>query len=358
MALDFPGASADFVTTGDASPASIEMTLSAWVYLDALPPNTLFYFYVAKGAGQEYEIGTNWLGNAIFNIKAGGVSYGASSGNGAVSASSWIHLLGYRVNQGGNNLFIEVDGTPGANPNNSGVVAITDTALNTLLGRWSANGSGTPFDGRLAEVAIWNRALTIAERVIIRSTTPRGPLNIDTTGLLAYWPLTENQGLIARDISGPFPGSLGGAVGWDASTPLVLPGLIETSGQKFLLQVKTNGQFTKLAEQTSLKLPRLIIEAETTSKDSASWREGLQVMRRWATEVEGMYIEDDAPILTLESAYNNLSLVDIRVITPSFVVYDGTATVTDFNTVGPHDDIMRATARLTGSGILTKVPLI
>lgn len=78
----------------------------------------------------------------------------------------------------------------------------------------SEDGPNLGVKGNMANVAIWNRALTYQEVSAAMNRLPA-----DRSGLLGYWMLNEGEGSVARDLSGKgHHGRISGA-GWDTEGP-------------------------------------------------------------------------------------------------------------------------------------------
>lgn len=84
------------------------------------------------------------------------------------------------------------------------------------IGRWRGP-PGLDFDGKVAEVRVWNRALSGEE---IRKNM-NASLKGDEDGLVGYWPLNEGEGNVAHDLAQNNHGRLTGAVEWCLIQPFV-----------------------------------------------------------------------------------------------------------------------------------------
>jgi hypothetical protein len=62
---------------------------------------------------------------------------------------------------------------------------------------WTSYGSSQRFNGRIAEVRLWNRALTTSELQL-------GLCGVDpeSDGLVAYWKMNEGTGYVFNDATG------------------------------------------------------------------------------------------------------------------------------------------------------------
>ena len=156
MAYDFNGAN-QYLEVATAV-ANRPCTMAAWGYLDTIDgfardivsvssKSTLSVLRLNVNIGGQYRIADQGNVNAVAN----GV---------IVSAGSWNHYAG--VFASGSSRTPYTNGVAGTE-NTTSVAAITPTV--TSIGAWF-QGTSSPiqfFDGRIAEVGIWNTALTAAE---------------------------------------------------------------------------------------------------------------------------------------------------------------------------------------------------
>ena len=212
MSLVFPGGVNNYVKDGDVSPASIELSISLWVWLDTVTGQQSL---VSKT--DEYQMFA-FGDDAYFTVKVGGSVFQAHLDD-SLSTGSWIHIVGWRVNQAGTNMFVEVDGVGGTTVG-SLQGTINDNANDFYMGVFESGGRSQPFDGRLAQIAIWTRALTSGERAILR-TLGKTPDDVSDTDRLAYWPANDGSGSTVTDEENSFDGTLFGNVTWGPTFPPV-----------------------------------------------------------------------------------------------------------------------------------------
>lgn len=193
MARSFNG-STDKIAAGISSvlrPANISVAL--WAYPTALTNGKTLLGY-DKGQGQAYNlsIGIITAGNIEFNTYDGASWFSASGLSSLLTANAWNHLVG---TYNGTTLKLYVNGTQ------TGTTA-TPSSLNytgpngLFFGDYDNNGLGANFySGRLADIGIWNTALTQGEI----SALARGVRChvIRRPNLLAYWPL---DGLVSPEV--------------------------------------------------------------------------------------------------------------------------------------------------------------
>ncbi len=130
------------------------------------------------------------------------------------------------------------------------------------------------------------------------------------------------------------------------------------TGISFLVYVNTGTDaspvWTVVAGQRGANLNMSLDEADTTSKDSSGWHEGLPTIRSWSIDFDALLIQGDAGLTALENMFMNKSQVKIQLQTPAASTYTGKATLTDFSYDAPHDGEATASGSLTGTGALTK----
>ena len=181
MAYDFNGTN-QFLEVGSAV-VNRPCTMAAWTYLDNV-----------AGARDIVSVSSK-TALAVLRLNIGGTQYRIADqgnvnavANGAiVSAGSWNHYAGVFVS--GSSRTPYTNGVAGAE-NTTSVAAITPTV--TSIGAWF-EGTSSPiqlFDGRIAEVGIWNIALTAAEIASLADGMTCD--NIRPQSLVFYAPLVRS----------------------------------------------------------------------------------------------------------------------------------------------------------------------
>jgi len=154
MAYDFNGTN-QFLEVGSAV-ANRPCTMAAWAYLDNVTSPRDFVSVSSKTTLAVLRL--NVLDTQFRIADQGNVN--AVANGGTVSANVWNHYAG--VFASGSSRTPYTNGVAGAE-NTTTVAAITPTFSN--IGAFYA-GTSTPiqfFDGRMAEIGIWNAVLTAAE---------------------------------------------------------------------------------------------------------------------------------------------------------------------------------------------------
>lgn len=185
MARDFPGNTSNYLSIGDLAqfefPGSRLISVSAWVRRPTAASN---YYAVSKfevaAASQEYALYVNSSLQATFVTSngAGSLSLVAESGV-LVKANTWTHICGVQNNTE-NRCYV------------NGQSTVSDPTPQILAGTTAPLQIGLSqttevWQGQIAEVAIWNFALSSAE---ITSLASGGcPMNVQWPSLAGYWPL-------------------------------------------------------------------------------------------------------------------------------------------------------------------------
>lgn len=188
MAKDFDGTNDILKRGSPVTTATDNFTMSCWFNPDvALPANTKYMFVngvISGTGGNGWDLNMQTSGVARFDL----VFVAAVTGTTALSTGTWYHLLGVR-NSGTSRLYVNgtEEGTSIANaPNtpsdNASIGARTDPVA----------GDARHVDGKIAECAIWTRALSTTE--ISELADGVSALSLITRGsLAAYLPLGRND---------------------------------------------------------------------------------------------------------------------------------------------------------------------
>lgn len=176
---------------------SAGITVEAWVRYDSFP-NWSRVMDFGGGSGQDNILlandGTSTTARLNIHNGAAGSATSSVPGSSALATGTWIHICA-TVDASGNGKFYKNGAQFGS--------TVTGLALPTNVNRtsnfigksnWPSDGG---FNGRIANLRIWKRALS-ANQVGDNFTSSR-PL--DPEGLVGYWKLDEGSGTVARDSS-------------------------------------------------------------------------------------------------------------------------------------------------------------
>ena len=215
-ALEFDGVD-DFVAVPDNPALSPKhITIAAWIY-----PENLSHNVQIVGKWRMYNIG----GEYIFDNKNNNdalrfaATFGGNnfipiySDDAVLHTNAWQHVA---VTWDGLNCVFYVNGE-NAGEDNSAAGDLPDSDNSVYIGRnynWGSGGP-RPFDGKIDEVTIFNRALSAEEIQTLMHTRP----DTDDSNLVAYWDFDEGSGQIAYDSAGGNDGVLGDANTPDGSDP-------------------------------------------------------------------------------------------------------------------------------------------
>lgn len=195
--LGFNGTSSDVSISDNSSLDTITaaVTLSVWVKpypnpaavqgivtkdISGVPTNAPYSITIATSGDFQFSIISS------SNTGFSGTNFGIKPSWGV-----WQHLI---LVYDGANITRYVNGVlAGATPNTTNI-ATTTTPL--WIGQ-QKNGFSRFFKGRIAQVGLWNRALSVSE---LNALYTKGLL--PNNGLVAYYPLTEGAGTTAYDLSG------------------------------------------------------------------------------------------------------------------------------------------------------------
>lgn len=154
MARDFNGTSSDYLQTGRASTATDNMTFCCWVNPALTAEGTpMINGYDGGGGGDGYSINVEASGNVRV-----GISFIAwVNSNVTISSSTWAHVLGTRKSTTWK-CYVDGDGSS-SSTSTSAPSSPSDYYTVGMSPNSSGAASGRYFDGAVAEVAFWDRAL-------------------------------------------------------------------------------------------------------------------------------------------------------------------------------------------------------
>lgn len=174
------------------------ITVEAWVRFDSFPSWSRILDF-GNGAPSDSLVFANdgTTGSLKFNVHNGTSVVASSSvgGSSAVTVGVWTHVCA-TIDANGNGKFYKNGAQLGSTVTGQPrPTTVNRTSCYLGKSNWSSDAA---FNGRLAQVRIWKRALS-AEQVSDHYSTSRP---MDTTGLVGWWRLDEGSGTTARDYSG------------------------------------------------------------------------------------------------------------------------------------------------------------
>lgn len=203
-AMDFDG-SDDYVSVGPSIPATSQMTVCGWIYLDAVSSSdneldgSIFSPSVASGNDDLILLWYNVIGiddNNTFTFNVGSPVITDNRIDAIFEAQSqrWYSVCG---TMNGANREIFVDGISRGSRSDATLTSYDGYSSDSRIGSWSA-ASTMSHEGFLDDVRIYNRALSASE--IESLSKSRSRLAI-TDGLVGWWRLDE--GTDEATASGP-----------------------------------------------------------------------------------------------------------------------------------------------------------
>lgn len=210
MARAFPGSGTNYYNVGDVAPIDITgtaLTVACWHKPTTTPGQSIVAKSNAAGTNSQYDL--QLLSNVVrfFIGNAGGGSIDAVSGATTVTTGAWHHLCGVKNGTGAGALKVYLDGAQ----DGSGTSNLTIANSTQPLRFGTASDLTTcQTNGPLAEIAIWDVALSAAEIAALAKGV--SPLLIRRDHLKGYWPLYA-VGSTEADLSGgASPASLTGTI--------------------------------------------------------------------------------------------------------------------------------------------------
>lgn len=192
MAYLFDDASSQYLTGNFTMGVGRPITISAWVYVDALTADmTAVSIGDTSSAQNFWQLLIRSNGTGRFRAaSSSGVQ--AATTTATASLNTWHSLIGVEVSN--NNRYVWLDGSSGQNTN---LVNVAPSPTDTRIGARADDGTNPDyFSGRVAEVAVWNGLLT--PDAVQSLAAGADPTQIQPGILVEYWPLIRS----ARGIYG------------------------------------------------------------------------------------------------------------------------------------------------------------
>ena len=197
MAADFNGTSSIIQTTAHGLTA-YPVTFACWIQAENMTAtrSPLSMGNTTTGSnGFSIEVSTS--GTVTVRVLSGGLNSSATStATVGTGGTSWNHVCGVFASDTLRTVYVD-----GANSvGNTASRAFPTTAMNrTCIGARFNAGVGLNFDGRVAEVAIWNAALN-ADEVRSLGVGYASPRFVRPSDLVSYTPLIRGVTANAQDL--------------------------------------------------------------------------------------------------------------------------------------------------------------
>jgi len=121
-------------------------------------------------------------------------------------------------------------------------------------------------------------------------------------------------------------------------------------GIDFILEVQQGANFVQVGGQQGATLNRSKESIETTSKDSAGWRNRVGGIKEWGIEADGLLVINNQGYTLLENSFMNDTKLNVRIGTPSGQRFSGEVIVTDFPLEAGFEDMATYSVTLEGCG--------
>lgn len=179
----FVRASNQFIECSTASVTAYPITLSGWFKTDDLTVNQVVVANATSGTGVGVYLIVRGVtaGDPLSATDYDGSTSAQANSGGSLSTNTWYH--GGAVFNGASSRDVFLNGTKTSNTTTTSTnLAGTDrTNIGALI------STNSHFSGNLAEIAIWNVALTDAEMAIL--ATGVSPLRVRPSALVFYAPI-------------------------------------------------------------------------------------------------------------------------------------------------------------------------
>ena len=191
MARDFDG-SADYLTrTGTPIITAYPFTVSAWINIDSFT-NSPAVFQFGNSAADDSRMGLYFhTTGQLYASARNGSNIRMWGTTASCSTGTWYNVIGVFLDSTTNVSYIDGVGTGSYV---SSATATWPTLGRTAIGAVHRSTASQFCDGRIAEVAVWNAALSNSAGEIPQLVSGMSPLMVRPQSLVAYWPLHVRAG--------------------------------------------------------------------------------------------------------------------------------------------------------------------
>lgn len=182
MGRNFTGSTANYIECTPGFAFSVGVSFSCWVKVPNLDTdNALCGYYRCTTATGGFELGIAAGGTPQFRVW-GATGTALASAASPVTAGTWHHICG--TSSSSTNRICYRNGTAGSTNTTSRVPSMNTTDDRCTVGvRHISNAYSIPATGDIADVCLWNRALTATE--VARLATGIRPVSL--VQLTAEW---------------------------------------------------------------------------------------------------------------------------------------------------------------------------
>ena len=174
-------------------------TLSAWINRDTLTTDDVIID--KKGSSADSQAGYDlsaWStgndGNICLYVGDSSNYWGTCTSTNITTASTWIHVVAVFDRTSNANSTIYINGVANELSEEGAALSSIGASASALALEIGTSGIfGNPFDGKIDDVRIYNRAFSPAEVKALYNWAP---------GPVGYWKMDENTGTVTNDSSG------------------------------------------------------------------------------------------------------------------------------------------------------------
>jgi hypothetical protein len=182
-AITFNGSNQGARSIGSCSDTSNTLTIAAWIYPVTVTAGQFRVVVLKSSSTAGYYAGLWCFGTEVRGYDSGGPQAFASSA--VLTTNAWQHIA--MTKSSSSNRVVWYAGTARATNSNDHTSA-SGVRTNVLVSTYDTSGAGSyVFDGRIAEVGIWNVTLTAGE--IEGLAAGLSPLRVRPASLVFYGPL-------------------------------------------------------------------------------------------------------------------------------------------------------------------------
>lgn len=180
MSRDF--SSSNYLSYSGAVASAVPFSVACWFMVTTASPNFDRLLSIGDQTdNEEFTININTLFGVGATSRTGGSGATATS-SANTSQNTWAHAAGVFTSSSSRAAFLD-----GANKGTNSTSSTPSGLDLTVIGARANATQGSPFRGHIAEVGLWDVALTDAEVAILGAGY--SPLLVRPQSLVAYWPI-------------------------------------------------------------------------------------------------------------------------------------------------------------------------